>query len=87
MLPILTLFRGYAVLARIKDYFVIVYAFIIEELLNLKFKKFHVSKKIIIFPIIILCFLGYIRYINNFGDLLPYNSYVNDNVKIIDFGG
>ena len=87
MLPILTLFRDYEVLARIKDYFVIVYAFIIEELLNLKFKKIHIPKDIIAFSIIVLCFLGYIRYINNFGNLVPYNSYVNDNVKIIDFGG
>ena len=36
-----------------------------------------------------LCFIGYIRYVNNFGNgaLLPYNSYINDNVQIIDFGG
>ena len=89
MLPILTLFRGYEVLARIKDYFVIVYAFLIEALLNLKFKKIHIPKYMITFGIIMLCFIGYIRYVNNFGNgaLLPYNSYINDNVQIIDFGG
>ena len=87
LLPIFTLLRGYEILARIKDYFVIVYAFIVEALLLLKTKKFKISKNVIYFALIGFCFVAYIRYIKNFGDgcLIPYNSYINDNVKIIDF--
>ena len=89
MLPLLTMFRGYEILARVKDYFVIVYVFLIEEIFRTKFKTLKFPKPLIALGIVFICFVGYIRYIRNFdnGALLPYNSYINDNVKIIDFGG
>lgn len=88
LLPILTIFRGYEVLARVKDYFVIVYAFIIYELCKSpKLIKFN-KKNMLYIVVILFCFAGYIRTLLVFDDggLMPYNSYINDNVKIIDWG-
>lgn len=88
MLPLLTMFRGYEVLVRIKDYFIIVYAFIIDEIFKTKFNILKIPKPLIALSIVALCFFGYQNSIENFGkSIMPYNSYINDNVKLVDFGG
>ena len=61
LLPILTLFRGYEVLARVKDYFVIVYAFLIFDLCSLKHFSKNYRKYLTYIVIIFFCFAGYIR--------------------------
>lgn len=89
LLPLFTIFRGYEVLARLKDYFVIFYAILIEYIVNCeKVKKFDLQKYCYA-CVALFCFAGYVRYLITFddGDLLPYNSYINDNVNIFHIEG
>ena len=75
-------------MARVKDYFSLFYIFVLEALINLELLQFKVSKKLKYACICLICFAGYIRYLYVFDDggLLPYNSYINDNVDIIEIG-
>lgn len=86
LLPILTILRNYEILARVKDYFVIVYTFIIIDLCSLPNITKKVKEPVCYLLIIILCFAGYIRTLIVFdnGGLLPYNSYINDDIELIE---
>lgn len=88
ILPTVTLFRNYAIMARVKDYFSIFYIFVLGGLIKFDYFNKRIPTYIKSAAIIIVCFLGYIRFLYVFdnGALMPYNSYINDNVKIIDIG-
>lgn len=89
LLPILTLFRGYEIMARIKDYFIIVYAIILLALCELKTLKIRVPKAVMYLLIICIAFAGYVRSVMTFdsGNLIPYDTYLDNNVRMIDYGG
>lgn len=81
LIPIFTIFRNYEILTRFKDYFTMSYGFIIlyfikDQKLNIKFFIISLS--------IIICFLGYMRFLVLFDDggLMPYRSYIFYDEKI-----
>ena len=81
LLPLLTLFRGYEILTREKDYFLFTYAVILGYLCKMYDKKYNLVIQIIV---TIVCFLGFYRYILAFdnGGLMPYQTYLTKDVSI-----
>lgn len=78
---IFTLLRGFVIITRIKDYFLWSYPVILYYLIgNKEFK----NKTILAVTSCLICLYGYTRYIKKFdnGGLMPYNSYLNENVSI-----
>ena len=76
-------------MARIKDYFIIVYAIILLALCELKTLKIRVPKAVMYLLIICIAFAGYVRSVMTFdsGNLIPYDTYLDNNVRMIDYGG
>lgn len=71
LLPIFTLFRNYALLTRIKDYFTISYGFILTYIGMVKGGKY---RQLVCIAAAVWCGFGYFRYINvfDFGILKTY---------------
>lgn len=84
LLPIFTLFRGYSILTREKDYFTITYAIILLYLCEINQRKYS---GIIQLCTIGLCLMGYTRFITQFdeGSLMPYKSYLTqEDITIME---
>jgi hypothetical protein len=84
LLPIFTIFRGYGILTREKDYFVIFYAIILYSIYE---KSKIYSKVYVIFFTVLLCAWGYFRFILLFdnGGMLPYKSWIFiENVNLFN---
>lgn len=81
LLPMFTLFRNYEILTRLKDYFIFTYAILLSYILE---SVSIANRKIIICLIILVCALGYFRFILTFDnrDLLPYRSYLFTEIRI-----
>ena len=81
LLPLFTLFRGYEILTREKDYFLFTYAVILGYLCKMYDKKYSF---IIQTVVTIVCFLGFYRYILAFdnGGFIPYQTYLTKDVSI-----
>lgn len=83
LLPLFTLFRGYEILTREKDYFLFTYAIIIQYLCKIKDMKYNF---IIQCLTIAICLFGFCRFIILFdnGAMMPYQTYLTKNVSIIE---
>lgn len=83
LLPLFTMFRGYEILTREKDYFLFTYAIILDYLSRIKNKKYSV---LIQTTVIGVCFLGFYRFIVLFdnGGLIPYQSYLQKDISIVE---
>ena len=81
LLPLFTLFRGYEILTREKDYFLFTYAVILGYLCKMYNKRYSFVIQTVV---TIVCFLGFFRYIVIFDDggLLPYQTYLTKDVSI-----
>ena len=81
LLPIFTLFRGYEILTREKDFFTITYAIILGYLCKINKNKYS---KIVQFGTVIVCAYGFFRFIILFdnGAMMPYESYLFDSISI-----
>jgi hypothetical protein len=81
LLPILTLFRGYEILTRAKDYFTLTYGIILGYLCLINNGRYQ---NIIQYGTIIVCAYGFFRFILLFdnGAMIPYESYLFKNVSI-----
>ena len=81
LLPLFTLFRGYEILTREKDYFLFTYAVILGYLCKMYNKRYSFVIQTVV---TIVCFLGFFRYIAMFDDggLLPYQTYLTKDVSI-----
>ena len=79
IIPIVTFFRSFEVIIRFRDYFTIAYPFVLYYL----FKNMKGKDKLIVYSLItIICFAGYYRYIYSYGGLVPYKSYIFEDVTI-----
>ena len=83
LLPLFTIFRGYEILTREKDYFLFTYAVLIDYLCRIKNKKYYLPLQGIT---IAICLLGFYRFIILFdnGGMLPYRSYLQESISIIE---
>lgn len=81
LLPIFTLFRGYEILTRIKDYFTLSYGIILGYLCMTDNAKHRYLFQI---GTIIVCAFGFFRFITLFGSgcLMPYESYITMGISI-----
>lgn len=81
LLPLFTLFRGYEILTREKDYFLFTYAIIFDYLCRIDKKKYCF---IVQSAVTIICFLGFLRYMTVFenGSMIPYQTYLTKNISI-----
>ena len=81
LLPLFTLFRGYEILTRFKDYFILTYPIILGYLCLIDEKR---MRTILQFGIVSICLLGFIRYLVLFdgGALMPYSSYLFKGISI-----
>lgn len=81
LLPLFTLFRGYEILTRFKDYFIMTYPIILGYLCMIDEKK---MRKILQIGTVSVCLFGYIRYLILFdgGALMPYSSYLFKGISI-----
>jgi hypothetical protein len=81
LLPIFTLFRGYELLTRQKDYFTLTYAIILGYLCLIDNKKYSILIQICT---VAICLYGFIRFIMMFdnGAMMPYNSYLLKGINI-----
>jgi len=81
LLPIFTLFRGYEILTRIKDYFTFSYGIILGYLCLMDNRKYRLLFQI---GTIIVCAYGFFRFIILFGSggLMPYESYITRGISI-----
>lgn len=81
LLPLFTLFRGYEILTRMKDYFTLSYAIILGYLCMVENRKFRTPIQI---GAIILCTFGFFRFaiaFNN-GEMMNYKSYLFKGISI-----
>lgn len=83
LLPLFTLFRGYEILTREKDYFLFTYAIIIQYLSEISNKKYYF---IVQAATIAVCLFGFCRFIILFdnGGMIPYQTYLNKNISIFE---
>lgn len=75
LLPIVTLFRSFEVMIRVREYLNIFYPLVVTYLLtNLRSR----DRFIMYLLIILVCFTGYYRYLYTFdnGRMIPYKSYL-----------
>lgn len=81
LLPLFTLFRGYEILTREKDYFIFSYAIILGYLCKIYNKKYNLIIQMIV---TLVCFFGFCRFIILFdnGDMIPYESYLQKDISI-----
>lgn len=81
LLPIFTLFRNYAILTRIKDYFVLTYAVLIDYISRIGNKT---KKAYFLIPTIAICAFGFFRFIILFdgGAMIPYESIIFKGISI-----
>ncbi|WP_461206050.1 EpsG family protein [Clostridium sp. DL1XJH146] len=81
LLPVFTLFRGYEILTRIKDYFTLTYGIILGYLCLINNGKY---RDIVQIGTIIVCAYGFFRFIILFdgGALMPYETYILKEVSI-----
>ena len=81
LLPLFTLFRGYEILTREKDYFLFTYAIILNYLCIISNKNYA---SVIQIATVVVCLLGFYKYIISFdnGGLIPYESYLTKNISI-----
>lgn len=81
LLPIFTLFRGYEILTRIKDYLTLTYAIILGYLCLMQNKE---KRFVVQIGTIIICAYGFFRFILLFdhGAMLPYQSYLLKGIGI-----
>ena len=85
-IPLVTLFRSFEVMIRFRDYFSILFPFLIyyvSEIFDIK------SQKIYNFLIFLLSFLGLYRYVYSYGtgkySLVDYSSYIIRGERIIEY--
>ena len=81
LLPLFTLFRGYEILTREKDYFLFTYAIILGYLCKMCNKKYSFVTQTVV---TIVCLLGFYRDIIGFGNggLIPFQTYFTKDVSI-----
>lgn len=81
LLPIFTLFRGYEILTRTKDYFTITYAIILGYLCLINKGKYKIIIQIVT---VFICAFGFYRFILLFdgGAMMPYESYLFKRINI-----
>ena len=81
LLPLFTLFRGYEILTRFKDYFILSYPIILGYLCLIDEKKMQTILNI---GIVSVCLFGYFRFLILFdgGALMPYSSYLFKGTSI-----
>ena len=81
LLPLFTLFRGYVILTREKDYFLFTYAIILQYLCQIKQKKYTLIVQSLT---LVVCLFGFCRFVNLFdrGGMIPYQSYINKSISI-----
>ena len=82
LLPLYTVFHNFSIVTRFKDFFFLSY-----PIMLIYISKCLKKNKIILFIVTVLvCFYGYIRYINNFdnGELKNYSSYIFERVSIFN---
>lgn len=80
VIPFYTVFSGFAIVTRFKDFFFLAYPILITYIAKSQKK---IAPYIYLFTIII-CFYGYIRYLNNFdgGAFLNYKTFLFENLEI-----
>lgn len=81
MLPLFTMFRGYEILTRIKDFFTLSYAIILWYMCKIENGKY---KTIVQIGVIAICAYGFFRFVTSFdsGHFLEYESYLFKNESI-----
>lgn len=81
LLPILTLFRGYEILTRIKDYFTLTYGVILLYLCDMDDRR---RRGLVQIAAILICAFGFFRFILLFdkGGMIPYQSYLLKGISI-----
>lgn len=82
LLPIFTMFSGYEIMTRIKDYFTITYAIILGYFCVIENQKYKVITQIFV---VFLCAFGFFRFIYLFdnGAMYPYKSYIFEGISIL----
>lgn len=81
LIPIVTFFRSFEIMVRLRDYFSIFMAFVLSYI----FKTHHEKDKQLFYLVtVLLCFAGYFRYIYNYdnGSLRNYESYITEQISI-----
>lgn len=75
LLPVFTIFRGYEIFTRLKDYFILSYAIILGNIFILSNRKYRTIMQI---GVILVCLFGFIKFIVSFdnGAMMPYVSYL-----------
>lgn len=83
LLPLFTLFRGYAILTREKDYFLFTYAVILQYLCQIKGKRHYMLVQIVT---VAICLFGFCRFIILFdsGAMMPYETYLTKDISIFE---
>lgn len=85
IIPIVTLFRNFEVMIRIRDYFSILFPIVLYYLYSVFEKK---SKLIYVMVLFLLSFLGYYRYIYTYDEgefsLKNYQSYIFKDISIFN---
>lgn len=79
IIPIVTFFRSYEVIVRLRDYFSLFIPFVLFYI----FKEYKNKDKMLLYIMTtIICFAGFYRYIYTYGGLTPYRSYIFEDVSI-----
>lgn len=80
---VLTMFYNFEIIVRIKDFFIIFYAYIL--MLIIQRTENYRKKLAIIIITIAVCLIGYLRFPLTFddGSLIPYRSYTTEHIKIM----
>ena len=76
LMLIFTFFRGFEIITRLKDFFIIVYPVMICSIIDVTDK--NKNKLLIIILSIIISLFGYYRFLRNFdgGGFIPYQSFI-----------
>mgnify|MGYP003571268982 CR=1 FL=1 len=81
LLPMYTIFSNFSVVTRFKDFFFLSYPFVLIYISRCLQK----NKFLLYFITILVCFYGFMRYINNFdsGEFKNYRSFIFEEVSIM----
>lgn len=81
LIPIITFFRSFEIMVRLRDYFSIFMAFVLSYIFKNHAEK---DKQLFYLLTVLFCFAGYIRYIYNYdnGSLRNYESYIKEQISI-----
>lgn len=83
LLPIMTLFSGFEILTRVKDYFILTYAIILGYICVINQGKYRFTVQVVT---LLICAFGFFRFIVLFdgGTLIPYETFLLRDISIFN---